>query len=405
MGSVWAAEHLTLGTRVAVKLIDRRSPSANALRRFEQEARAAAMLRSPHVVQVLDYGVEDTTPYLVMELLEGQSLKARLLEDGQLTLGDTWSVVSHVVQAISRAHEEGFVHRDLKPDNVFLIEGGDELLVKVLDFGIAKALMGPNVGITNTGAVIGTPAYASPEQLEGNTVDTRADLWSLGVMTFECLTGLQPFSGPGMRALLSAICRDPIVVPSDVADVPEGFDEWFLQAVERDPDRRFQSARELREALRPIIGPGAKRPWVGPLDGDTRPQRERPSTTLHVPTYPSPEPETRDDPRFPSAIPAGIDGKRDLRHAAILCDTSQGGALLLTRHPFRVGQALVLSLHLDSPEHGEPVNAQVTGVEPHAQAVWKFRVGVRFLEALSDDLRARLELKARERKAPADRER
>ena len=402
MGSVWAAEHLALGTRVAIKFIGRASPSATALLRFEQEARAAAALRSPHVVQVLDYGVEDNTPYLVMELLEGRNLASRLDEEGQLPLADTWTVVNHVVQAVSRAHEEGFVHRDLKPDNVFLLGEGDELLAKVLDFGIAKALMGPDLGITRTGVVLGTPAYASPEQLAGEVVDTRADLWSLGVMTFECVTGILPFSSPNFPALLNAICHEPIVVPSDVADVPEGFDEWFARAVDRDPERRFQTARELREALRPILGPGVRRPWIGPLDGDTRPMRARPATTLHVPTYPSPEPELRDQlrgaPRFPSAIPAGIDGKRDLRHAAILCDTTAGGATLLTRHPFRVGQALVLSLHLDSAEHGEPVLAQVMHVEPHTQAVWKFRTGVRFADPLSGELSARLEMKARERR-------
>jgi hypothetical protein len=188
-----------------------------------------------------------------------------------------------------------------------------------------------------------------------------------------------------------------------VADVPEGFDEWFSRAVERDPERRFQTARELREALRPILGPGAKRSWVGPLDGDTRPMRPRPATTLHVPTYPSPSPvpDPRPDPRFPPAIPTGIDGKRDLRHAALLCDASAGGAVLLTRHPFRVGQALVLSLHLDSAEHGDPLQAQVTQVEQHTQAVWKYRVGVRFTAPLSEELRTRLEMKARERQLGA----
>ena len=163
-----------------MKLIDKKSPGATALRRFEQEARAAAALRSPHVVQVFDYGVDGKTPYLVMELLEGQDLKRRLLRDGQLTPAETWTVVSHVVQAISRAHQEGFVHRDLKPDNLFLIDGGDEFLVKVLDFGVAKALLGPNADMTLTGAMLGTPAYASPEQIEGHEVDTRSDLWSLG---------------------------------------------------------------------------------------------------------------------------------------------------------------------------------------------------------------------------------
>jgi eukaryotic-like serine/threonine-protein kinase len=395
MGSVWAAEHLGLGTHCAIKLIDRKSPSPNALRRFEQEARAAAKLRSPHVVQVFDYGVEGTMPYLAMELLEGKSLATRLADDGQLRPEEIWTVMSHVVHAISRAHEEGFVHRDLKPDNVFLLDGSEDLFVKVLDFGIAKALIGPNVGLTHTGAILGTPAYASPEQIEGNDVDTRSDLWSLGVMTFECLTGLLPFTRPALPALLNAICREPIVVPSDVADVPEGFDEWFARAVERNPARRFQTAKELREGLRPLIGPGAKPAWIGPLDSDTVPRKPQPSSTLHVPTYPSPDPERRGDARIPSAIPAGIDGKRDLRHAAILCDTSRVGAMLLTRHPFRVGQVLVLSLHLDNAQQGEVVPAHVTRVEPHQQAVWKFRVGVRFAAPLSPDLLARLEIKAK----------
>ncbi|HTQ03175.1 MAG TPA: serine/threonine-protein kinase [Polyangiaceae bacterium] len=395
MGSVWAADHLGLGTRVAVKLIDRQSPSQNALLRFEQEARAAATLRSPHVVQVLDYGVDGKTPYLVMELLEGQSLKSRLARDGLLTPGETWIVVSHVVKAISRAHEEGFVHRDLKPDNVFLIEHGEELVAKVLDFGTTKALLGPDLALTRTGAMMGTPAYASPEQIMGLGVDTRADLWSLGVMTFECLTGLLPFTRPTLQGLITAICHEPIVVPSDVADVPEGFDAWFAKAVERDPTKRFQNARELREALRPLIGPGAKCAWVGPLDGDTLRFKPRPASTLHVPTYPSPDPERRGEDRIPSAIPAGIDGKRDLRHAAILCDTSRSGASLLTRHPFRVGQPLLLTLHLESAEHGEPVQAQVTRVEPHEEAMWKFRVGVRFDEPLSDELFSLVETKAR----------
>ena len=401
MGSVWVAEHLGLGTEVAVKLIDRKSPSPNALRRFEQEARAAAKLRSPHVVQVFDYGVDGTTPYLVMELLDGKSLATRLADDGQLTPAEIWTVVSHVVHAISRAHQEGFVHRDLKPDNVFLLDGSDDLLVKVLDFGIAKALMGPNVGMTHTGALLGTPAYASPEQIEGNTVDTRSDLWSLGVMTFECLTGLLPFSRPTLPALLNAICREPIVVPSDIADVPDGFDAWFLRAVERDPARRFQTALELREGLRPLLGPGATPEWVGPLDSETLPRRPEPTSTLHVPTYPSPDPDQRGDIRFRSAIPAGIDGKRDLRHAAILYDTSRNGASLLTRHAFRVGQPLVLSLHLDSAEQGEVVYAHVTRVEHHREAVWKYRVGVRFIAPLAEQLLGRLEMRARAQAANA----
>jgi serine/threonine-protein kinase len=398
MGSVWAAEHLSLGTHVAIKLIDRQAPSATALLRFEQEARAAAQLRSPHVVQVLDYGVDGKTPYLVMELLEGQSLSRKLAREGLLTPAETWIVVKHVVRAITRAHEQGFVHRDLKPDNVFLVEAADEPLVKVLDFGTAKALLGPDLALTKTGAMMGTPAYASPEQIMGLDIDTRSDLWSLGVMTFECLTGILPFSRPSLQTLLTAICREPIVVPSDVADVPEGFDAWFARAVQRHPNERFQTARELEEELRPLIGPGAKRAWVGPLDGDTLPFKSRPTSTLHVPTYPSPEPEERTVTSIPSAIPAGIDGKRDLRHAALLCETQRAGASLFTRHPFRIGQALILTLHLDSADVGDDVEAHVTQVTPHEQAVWKYRVTVRFEQPLSEELWNRVETKAQPRR-------
>jgi serine/threonine protein kinase len=399
MGSVWVAEHLTLGTQVALKLIDRASPSSTARRRFEQEARTSALIRSPHVVQMFDYGVDGTTPYLVMELLEGRSLASRLAMEGYISPQETFTIVCHVAHAISRAHDKGFVHRDVKPDNVFLVDTADGFIAKVLDFGIAKALEGPNVGITKTGALMGTPAYASPEQISGKHVDTRSDLWSLGVITFECLTGILPFTRPTLQALLNAICREPIVVPSDVAEVPWGFDEWFVQAVERDPERRFQTGRELRDALRPLIGPeAADRPSVGPLDEDTLP-KPAPVSTLHVPTYPSSQ-DGPGVPQFPEAIPAGIDGKRDLRHAAVLCDTTRADSVLLTRHPFRVGQALVLSLYLDSAERGIPVLAQVTRVAVHDESVWKYRVAVRFSEPLSEELLAHLASKARARRDP-----
>ena len=394
MGSVWVAEHTTLGMRVAIKLIDRSYPSADLRRRFEQEARAAASLQSPHVVQVFDYGVDGITPYLVMELLDGRSLAQRLHDEVLLTPAATFTVVSHVVHAISRAHEVGFVHRDLKPDNVFLVDTADHLLVKVLDFGVAKSLVGSNAELTRAGALMGTPAYASPEQIEGKPIDARSDLWGLGVITFQCLTGCLPFTRPTLPALLNAICREPLVVPSQVAEVPQGFDEWFARALERDPERRFQTAQEFRDTLRPLIGPGANRPSVGPLHDTTR----WPTSTLHVPTFTSvDDPSVR--PRLPSAIPAGIDGKRDLQHAAILRDTSRAGALLLTRHAFRLGQALELSLQLDSAEEGVLVSARVTEVLSQEEGMWKHRVSVRFAEPLSDDLLTRLENKVRARQA------
>jgi serine/threonine protein kinase len=378
-----------------VKLIEsQHAANPNAVLRFEQEARAAAKLRSAHVVQVLDFGVDDGSPYLVMELLEGESLATRLANHGALPPLESFTVVNHIAHAITRAHSQGFVHRDLKPDNVFMIDEGEELLVKVLDFGIAKALLGPTRGLTDTGALLGTPHYASPEQLEAKAVDSRSDLWSLGVVAFECVTGLLPFDAPSLPALLRAICYDPVVVPSAVARVPVGFDAWFLRATTRDRERRFQSARELSDELRALLGPGAHVPWIGPLDDDAVTQVARNARALELHTYPTADAERRGDVRIPSSIPVGINRKRDLRHTALIHNASRGGALLVTRHPCKVDQELVLTLHLDSADQGEVVPARVVRVIPRVDAMWKFEVGVQFKRPLSDDLIQRLEAKS-----------
>src|SRR5689334_5323196 len=170
MGSVWAADHLALNSQVAVKIIDPAIASnAEALGRFLREAQSAAALRSPHVVQTFDYGVEDGVPFIAMELLEGQSLAQRLEQSGRLTLEQTAKIMTEVGRAISRAHDAGIVHRDLKPDNIYLVKNDDEEIAKVLDFGIAKATGGQlgNSSQTRTGAILGTPYYMSPEQAEG----------------------------------------------------------------------------------------------------------------------------------------------------------------------------------------------------------------------------------------------
>jgi len=184
MGSVWSAVHTTLGQRVAVKLIARRyAMSREARHRFDLEARAVAQLRSRYVVQVYDHGeTDDGTPYIVMELLEGESLDARLSR-GPLTLAAAASILDQISRALSRAHALGMAHRDLKPENVFLTTSpdGDGEVAKVLDFGIVKIRGEEGLGSsTRTGAVLGTPLYMSPEQARGlKTVDYRTDLcWS-----------------------------------------------------------------------------------------------------------------------------------------------------------------------------------------------------------------------------------
>jgi serine/threonine-protein kinase len=261
MGAIWRAEHLALGVPVAVKLIDPEiSRDESMLARFLREAKAAASLRSPHVVTVLDYGVDEGRPFIVMELLEGENLRHRLKRLGRLGPSDTARILSHVARAVGRAHEAGIIHRDLKPENVFLVRNDDDELAKVLDFGVAKLDQGdalPAATRTRTGTLLGTPHYMSPEQVQGNqVVDYRSDLWSLGVIAFECLTGQRPFDSPGLGDLVLRICTYPIPVPSSLASVPAEFDRWLTRALARDPNERFQSARELAESLRDALGAG-----------------------------------------------------------------------------------------------------------------------------------------------------
>ena len=256
MGSVWRAEHLDLRAPVAVKLLDPViAASSDGLIRFHREARAAAALRSPHVVQIFDRGIDQSTgqPYIVMELMEGESLAARIVRKGPLSAGETSRVITHIARALARAHDAGIVHRDLKPDNVFLVRNEDEEIAKVLDFGIAKTAahsIGENGG-TRTGAVMGTPYYMSPEQISGSkAVDYRADLWALGVIACECLTGRRPFEADSIGGLALKICAEPMPRPSAIGPVPRDFDAWFERAASRDPAGRFQSAREAADELR-----------------------------------------------------------------------------------------------------------------------------------------------------------
>jgi serine/threonine-protein kinase len=258
MGSVWRAQHLLLRSPVALKMINPSiANTREAVARFLREAQAAAALRSPHVVQILDYGVHQEVPFIAMELMEGESLADRLHRLGKLSPADTARILTQVSRAISRAHEAGVIHRDLKPDNIFLVRNEDEEVAKVLDFGIAKTTEGvaPRTAATVTGAMLGTPYYMSPEQADGGRgVDLRTDLWALAVIAFECITGNRPFDAGTIGELVLQICVRPIQVPSTVTRVPPGFDAWFARGTDRRLDGRFQSARELAEELRRVCG-------------------------------------------------------------------------------------------------------------------------------------------------------
>ncbi len=256
MGSVWLAEHLSLRSWVAVKLMDPAiAATPEGAERFRREAQAAASLRSAHVVQVLDYGVHETTPYLVMELLNGESLAGCLEREKRLSPERTVAIMTQVSRALGRAHSAGIVHRDLKPDNVFLVREDDQELVKILDFGIAKTPSSTFGGMeTKTGVTMGTPYYMSPEQVEGKkAVDFRTDLWAMAVITSECMTGVRPFDGSTYGELLLNICARPIAPPSAQGFLLRGFDEWFAKATSRDQELRFASAQELVSTLRDVV--------------------------------------------------------------------------------------------------------------------------------------------------------
>ncbi len=285
MGSVWRAEHLAWQAPVAIKVMTRDvADHPDALARFEREVQLAAGLRSPHVVQVLDHGIDAATqtPFIAMELLEGESLARRLKRAGRLHPSETFQIVSQLVRALSRAHAAGIVHRDLKPDNVFLVRNEEETIAKVLDFGVAKWTTPsvPKAGLTRPGSVLGTPFYMSPEQIQGSReIDHRADLWSLAAIACECLTGRRPFEAPDFAQLaVLLLTSHGRPLPSQLGPVPPGFDAWFQRATAPNIEHRFQSAREMAQSLAPICGAAAAlAPDSTPLGSDSSDSREFPS--------------------------------------------------------------------------------------------------------------------------------
>jgi serine/threonine-protein kinase len=259
MGSVWTALHLTLNIEVAVKFIDPQYVSnRDAWSRFSQEAMAAAKIKSPHVVNVLDFGTDEHhRPYLAMELLQGEELASLLDREPALPVPMVAQILNQACKGLARAHSARIIHRDIKPDNLFLCEDDDGFLLKILDFGIAK--MG-NVGMsthrTGTGQVLGTPLYMSPEQAYGNRpVDHRSDLYSLAVVIYRCITGYVPFESDGVGELIVAITTQTPRPPSHLrASLPPGLDPWFQRALAKDPELRFRNAKEMSDSFAVACG-------------------------------------------------------------------------------------------------------------------------------------------------------
>ena len=271
MAEVWEAEDEILGRRVAVKILHAHlAADESFLARFRREAIAAARLAHPNVVATFDTGVDDGVAYIIMELVDGHTLRQELAERGALTPVRAIHVASQVADALDYAHRSGVIHRDVKPGNILLTE--DER-VKVADFGIAKAAIetledasGTAVAndITQSGAIVGTAKYLSPEQVNGEAVDGRSDVYSLGVVLYEMLSGRVPFLGDTDVAVAMQHATATPLSPRQVrAGIPRPLEAIVLRAMEKAPERRFSSAAEMHSALLSVdLGPDDAVPAV-----------------------------------------------------------------------------------------------------------------------------------------------
>jgi hypothetical protein len=258
MGAVWLANHVTLGERVALKLIeptaegDTVEDASTTAARFRFEAQVAARLsrKTRHVVRVTDHGQEGPLPYLVMELLEGQTLEKMLLGRGPLGVAEVSALVIQIARGLEAAHAEGILHRDLKPANVFLADGGEgRAVVKLLDFGVARGHSSQRLGApfaTARGLIVGTPGYMSPEQAAASEIDVRSDLWSLAAIAYEALSGALPVAGRDAEEILSNLraCRT-LPLRHHRPDLPEALDRFFERAFSPRIEARPRSCAEL----------------------------------------------------------------------------------------------------------------------------------------------------------------
>jgi serine/threonine protein kinase len=290
-GAVYEALRHPLRKRVALKVLHAdmaRNPEAVA--RFLREAEAAAKLDHPHIVDVQDLGTIDGSSFIAMEFLEGETLDARIDRVGRLSVVATLDVMFPILSAVAAVHARGIIHRDLKPANVFLTPGPQGDFPRLLDFGIAKDTTTKS-SLTRTTAVLGTPSYMSPEQVrESRLIDARTDVWALGVVLHECVTGRRPFDGASLFETFEQIMRAPIVAPGDtVPGVDPGFDVVVLQALQREPDQRIATVRALGAALLPFASLATKAAW----------SRDFTRSDPPLPAAPLPSGESRAAPRAP----------------------------------------------------------------------------------------------------------
>ena len=263
MASVWVARHRQLGSLMAIKLMHASLAASAELRtRFMCEGQQLVQVANPHVVRVHDCGVDGPHMYIAMELLTGEDLSARLRREGHVPLSEAAKIVSQVAAGLDSAHRAGVVHRDIKPANIFLCKRRGVVHAKLVDFGVAKSLVRDSGFKTVTGAILGSPKYISPEQLQGYTVDSRSDLWGLAVVAYRAVTGEMPFRGGDFPPIATAILRDEVPRPSTIRPgLDPSVDAFFARALSRSPSDRFQSAGEFaREVGRLVARRGTGRP-------------------------------------------------------------------------------------------------------------------------------------------------
>jgi len=278
MGVVVAAKHVQLEQKVALKFLRPEAmQSKEAVERFLREAKNAVRLRSEHVAKVIDVGTLETgAPYMVMEFLDGADLSRVVQATGSISIEEAVHFVLQASEAIAEAHSLGIIHRDLKPQNLFVTRRVDgRPLVKVLDFGISKTLDPSGLSLTRTSSIMGSPLYMSPEQMRSTkNVDQRSDIWALGVILYELLTGRVPFEAEAVPELCLKVVQDQPDPPKSLRpEMPEGLNLVVLKCLEKDPAMRFANVAELAEALEPysIASRGAS---------------ERIASTLNVPSRP-----------------------------------------------------------------------------------------------------------------------
>jgi serine/threonine-protein kinase len=295
MASVWRASDETLQRSVAIKLLyfrAHRDPQ-HAVEQFLREARIAASIQHRNVVQTVDFGTtEDGIPYMVMELLHGESLATRMEREPRLHAQEFVRVASLTLRGLAAVHDAGIVHRDLKPQNIFLEQDGDAWYPKILDFGISRSMAShgerPSAIATQQGLVIGTPHYMSPEQARGEAeIDKRSDIYSMGAIIYEALTGRVPFDAatPG-ELLVKILSGDPPPMRAVHPDVPELLSDCVAQAMAHDREQRFVDARVFRRALQSAVEgaflDGAQHGSEVPENRPAAARVEAPAAALHV---------------------------------------------------------------------------------------------------------------------------